>query len=377
MDADELELVVNQAENLMDEDDTPPIVSSQRGVNKSLGANLTDSDIIALRKRHPFLVDFSDRFIRSQTVGDLMKIQTATIKIQEFERGKDAEDRLAANKASLLTSFSDIEAGKDNRVSHLHIGRFLGGAGCSAVRLWLTARQMIDIHGYPPIGCYDMGAVGLAGYVSAKGWIEIANPASTKLSIKMFNINSCKLSKGDELSEFSELNEFKLALRALRTALSMVMPWNFSVLALEGFFFQTNFCNAELMNVEKKSFFLAKFTDYALHQNADRWRDAEPFLTAGELKTAFASFFGAQPQAALQSKVKKGAGSKSGSAKQVDPKLTLGVCFAWNQGQCTKASGTCTTTKGRPLKHICDHVADQAKPLEICGKEHIRKDFHK
>lgn len=369
--------MVSQAEELMGEDDTANTHFSHKTAVKSLGENLTDNDIVALRKRHPFLADFSDRFIRSQTVGDLMKIQTATIKIQEFEKGKDAEDRLASNKAALLSSFSEVEAGKDNRVSHLHKGRFLGGAGCSAVRLWLTARQMIDIHGFPPIGCYDMGAVGLAGYVSAKGWIEIANPASTKLSIKMFNINSCKMSKGDEFSDFSELNEFKLALRALRTALSMVMPWNFSVLALEGFFFQTNFCHSELANVEKKSFFLAKFTDYALHQNADRWRDAEPFLTAGELKTAWSSFFGAQPQAAIQSKAKKGAASKPTSQKQVDPKLSLGVCFAWNQGQCTKAAGTCVTSKGRPLKHICDHVADQSKPLEICGKEHIRKDFHK
>jgi hypothetical protein len=43
----------------------------------------------------------------------------------------------------------------------------------------------------PPIGNYDMGALGLAGYVSARGWAEIHNPASTKLSIKLFNINNC------------------------------------------------------------------------------------------------------------------------------------------------------------------------------------------
>jgi hypothetical protein len=56
----------------------------------------------------------------------------------------------------------------------------------------------------PPIGSYDMEAIGLAGYVSSKGWVEISNPASTKISIKMFNINNCgsraagKKSEGDE-----------------------------------------------------------------------------------------------------------------------------------------------------------------------------------
>jgi hypothetical protein len=29
------------------------------------------------------------------------------------------------------------------------------------------------------------------------------------------------------------------------------------------------------------------------------------------------------------------------------------------------------------LKHVCDHIADPAKPNDVCGKDHIRKDFHK
>jgi hypothetical protein len=33
--------------------------------------------------------------------------------------------------------------------------------------------------------------------------------------------------------------------------------------------------------------------------------------------------------------------------------------------------------KGRPLKHVCDYAADRNKPTEVCGKDHMRKDFHK
>jgi hypothetical protein len=74
--------------------------------------------------------------------------------------------------------------------------------------------------------------------------VNIHNPASTKLSVKQFNINNCgsrAASKKDSGLEDDalELGEFKLAVLVLRTAMAFVMPWNFSVMALEGFLLQT------------------------------------------------------------------------------------------------------------------------------------------
>jgi hypothetical protein len=152
---------------------------------------ISDDDIASLRRKHGFLADFSDDFIRGTPIGDLMKIESTAMKLKELERGKDVDDRLAANKAALASTFTEVAAGRDNRWSELHAARFLGGAGCSAVRLWLTARDKLGLAGHPPIGSYDMGAVGLAGYVSARGWCEMHNLGSSKLSIKLFNINNC------------------------------------------------------------------------------------------------------------------------------------------------------------------------------------------
>ena len=112
-------------------------------------------------------------------MGDLMKIETTSMKIRELERAKDASDKLAANKAALATTFTSISEGRDNRSSSLHPAGFLGGAGCSAARIWLTARETVGLKGYPPIGNYDMGAVGLTRYVSAKGWSELHNMSSS------------------------------------------------------------------------------------------------------------------------------------------------------------------------------------------------------
>jgi hypothetical protein len=233
----------------------------------------------------------------------------------------------------------------------------------------------------PPVGNYDLGSVSLTGYASAKGWAELANPASTKISVRMFSINSssgrASSKKTDSDDEFLDVSEFKLALRVMRTALAFIMPWNHSVLALEGFFFQNNFCSQDLANVERKASTLARFADYVLAQNSDRWRDSEPYLSARDLKSVWAAFFGAQPHAAAGQKNKKANNQKQNSQKTPDPRLALGICFAWNLGQCLKPAGTCATAKGSPLKHVCDYVADPAKPTEVYGKDHIRKDFHK
>jgi hypothetical protein len=58
-------------------------------------------------------------------------------------------------------------------------------AGCSATKLWLTAREAIS---HPPISTYDMKIMVLAGFGTPRGWCDTANPSSPKFSIWMFNI---------------------------------------------------------------------------------------------------------------------------------------------------------------------------------------------
>jgi hypothetical protein len=368
---DELADEVSQAHELLDEESRQPLLKDPGSTSVQM---MTDEDVRVLREKHSFLRDFLDQFIRTTQIGDLMRIQSTALKAKELEKSREVEDRLASNKASLVTTFTLVDAGRDNRQTVLHSSRFLPGATCSTVRLWLAAREVLGLEPFKSVSSYDMTSVGLAGHVSARGWAELHCPASTKLSIKMFSINICVARASKKLVDediIMEIGEFKLALRTLRTAMSFVMPWNFSILALEGFYFQTNFCANDLSGVDKKSWMLVKFTDYVLAQNADRWRDAEPFLTAGELKTAWASFFGSQPLATVQNKFKKEA------PRKFDPRIGLGICFGYNNGTCSKQPGTCTTAKGRPLKHVCDFVADASKPTEICGQEHKRKDVHK
>ncbi len=88
---------------------------------------------------------------------------------------------------------------------------------------------------------HDKAGIRLSGFVSSHGWVELANPASRRLSLKLFNIKSCarrafnkKSDKEDSsLQAFTELGEFQLVLRTWRTAAMLIMPWNHSFTALE------------------------------------------------------------------------------------------------------------------------------------------------
>jgi hypothetical protein len=68
----------------------------------------------------------------------------------------------------------------DNKWLVLHLARFLSGAACSTQELWSQARTVIGINRHPPWSNYDMTAIGLGDFVTARGWLESGNPASTR-----------------------------------------------------------------------------------------------------------------------------------------------------------------------------------------------------
>jgi hypothetical protein len=363
---------------------------------------MADSDLVALRMKMPFLKDFSDAFIRSTKPECLLKMEATSMKMKELEFKKDAEEKLANNRAALGTNPTPVKDGVDDRWLLLHPARFLPGAGCSAAKLWLAARESIGLTGAPPLGNYDMNACGLGGFVTAKGWVELANPASARMTIRYFNINNCnakasthKPDGGDSLmAEFTEIGEFKLALRTLRTAAMFVMPWNFSYVALENFLISNQFCRDDIGSLDKQAALLTSFTDYILAENASRWRNAEPFLAAGDLKTAWQSFFSARPQAALarkaqaQQQLQQPARNKQNqqAARATPPPAGnsatnrrlpfIPVCYNWNRNICPKPDGSCISRYNVPLQHVCDHRPNPANLLEYCGQAHRRVTNH-
>jgi hypothetical protein len=110
MDSGELENDIQQARLLLDEEASRSQGRSGQRDEGQRGGRLVlaDEDIGVLRRKHPFLAEFSDNFIRNTPIGDLMKIQSTAMKAGELEKAKDVDDRLAVNKSALASTFTTV-----------------------------------------------------------------------------------------------------------------------------------------------------------------------------------------------------------------------------------------------------------------------------
>jgi hypothetical protein len=204
----------------------------------------------------------------------------------------------------------------DDRVELLHPARFLGGTVCSSKKLWLAARDIIGLEGIVPLSSYDMATVGLGGCVTNRGWVEIHNPASTSLSLKMFssaNMGSATagtkrltladgeaaINVGEHLKEIVHMEELKHAIRAAGRAMAMALPWNRSVDAIDGWLHNSNYGLADLNGRPDRVPLLVDFINYVFNMNANAWQQREPFLGTGDIKTLWGEWFGSRPASYL------------------------------------------------------------------------------
>ncbi len=393
-----------------DENDRVPVNGGMAGDHdgQEAGFKISDHDLDNLKKRHPFLVEYSDTMLRSYPIETLLKLESTSIKLKNLEKSRAAEERLAVNRDSLVDTLIKVKEGEDNRITRLHEARFLPGMSCSASKMWEAARKQLGNKGHQAIGTYDMKSIGLAGHVTPQGWGAIHDPGSSSISLKMFSINNCgrKLSfkngeQDDGLVDVAEVGEFKMALRVMREAMAFVHPWNKSVAAIEGFLLQSHFCSKDLEGLDKQAVLLTQFTDYILRENSNRWRGLEAFVSIEEMKGAWDSFFGARPQSML---AKSRRGQSSGSGPQqgqgqpqgqlsgggqlggrqvgagrpyVHPSLFYeDICVMWNVGKCNKAPGNCFTKGGKPLRHVCNFRPDYTRNMPPCGANHASCFYH-
>ncbi len=160
---------------------------------------------------------------------------------------------------------------------------------------------------------------------------------------------------------------------------------------------QTNFCSADLEGVDKPGQMLSQFIDYELRENSNRWKGQEDFLTTGDLRTTWEAFFSARPQAALAKSKKAIQFSRNLQYRPAQQPTSLAstqktagvggnnvvqamyfedICVNFNMGRCLKAPGTCTTKRGRSLRHICNFRPNPANPAAYCGANHTACHFH-
>ena len=76
-------------------------------------------DLAAMKSKFPFLLEYTDSFIRETGIHILIKAETASRKLLDMDRNKKAEDKLFSNRDILTTASIQVSSGQDNRLDIL------------------------------------------------------------------------------------------------------------------------------------------------------------------------------------------------------------------------------------------------------------------
>ncbi len=89
----------------------------------SSSGRISSEDLKVMREKFPQLNDFSEQFLQSRILEELLRIESTSLRIRDSEKARETEERLAQNKYNLASKFYDVPVGKDNRWSELHPAR--------------------------------------------------------------------------------------------------------------------------------------------------------------------------------------------------------------------------------------------------------------
>jgi hypothetical protein len=260
-----------------------------------------------IRQKFPHLSDFPDLVVRDMNYETIHQLNNSIGAQSEAHRKAEPNERVLHNLNALQ---KPVPAGQDNRNTILHPARFLGGPVCSNQRLWQQAREYLGPQGVEPLANFDLRTIGLGGHVTTRGWVEIHNPGSTNLTLKLFSIKNvanstrgtqhfaladsdCVVSQGESLLDIVDLDNFKTAVRAAEVAQQLATPWNKSITALNSFIIASDYCAKDLTGRANRAGILTEFVNYVFTQNAENWRSGDPFLSTTDISTHWAQWFGA------------------------------------------------------------------------------------
>ena len=275
--------------------------SHPQGPSSSVNAN-------HIRQLVPQLAHMTDEYLLSQPIDALYRLCREEKQAEASKAAKGTEVRLHHNFKKAADNPIYLE-GYDNRANTLHPARFLPGAGVPVQNLWLHARRLWGQDGVDAIGNYDLEALGCSGCVTSRGWELLHKPGSPELSLKMFTVtNMGHMASGgktislvgedgitvhENLKDFTDMAEFKLAVRNLKVAAQLATPWNFSFAVIDGFLQANDYMEGKLDGL-KKATVLTGFFDHVIQTNAAAWVQEAPFLDSAKLMAVWNSWWGSR-----------------------------------------------------------------------------------
>ena len=323
----------------------------------------------------PQLKELPESLLRKLPMDAMFQLNSALAKEKKSSEKLGVNTRLAHNAKRVARHPATVEKGLDNRRDQLHPARFLGGVNSALAEQWSAARSAIGDAGIVALGNYDLDAIGCGGCVSPKAWLEIHNPASQELKLKLFHLpnvaasglstkrlNSDGGEEGESLKEIADMEGFRVALNTAREAMASALPWNRSISAVVGLMMNTNYLQDDVGGNPKRAAILTEFIDYIFSRNALNWENSQPFLTTDDLTHVWSNW-----------RCKRGISQKSSEPKKKEKdqkKEGNNVCRLYNTKVCkSQTEKECKSSWGKQLKHLCNKFIGGGK---MCLKEHPR-----
>ena len=201
----------------------------------------SDKELEDILSLFPWAENLPSSLIQKSTLLEISSMNKSNLTSSDLSR-QGMSNRLQANSKSLSApKFTGSHC--DNSSNELRPVRFDRFPRISIRDLMIAAKKQIPVNGIPPCDTNDLEFFSLANHVSARGWVEVHNPGSTSMTLKMFSrFNSSSSSSssqakfsllangeaigvGENYKDIFSMSELKQSLRAYQQASFMALPW--------------------------------------------------------------------------------------------------------------------------------------------------------
>jgi len=332
--------------------------------------------IDGFKQTWPHLAYMDEALLATATLKELASLGRSRV-----SQSKMVTARLSQNYDAVSSSPVSVEAGTDDCTGQVHSSRFLRGFVGDPQELWIQARAVIGSGGLVPITNYELVSSGIGDLLTPKVWEEAHQPGSRLLTIQMLSTKSVEAAlrfpdRAEAPKSFETLQDLKMAVATLETAIQRIMPWNLSFRTLSLFLITNDFGYSDLGGKSSKLDLLSNFVNEVILANARAWEERKKFLSHQDLCGKWSAFLN-RNQGSLRGEQNSRKQNKNSRPSQGNgdgkPRLPKWVCKKFNLGDCPE-KGDRHESYWDPtffLKHVCSKVGTDGR---FCYQSHSEKD---
>ena len=269
------------------------------------GSRYSEIELQQIRNLWPWTCNLPVNLIQRTSIMDLSSMNKSNQTSTDMSR-QGMTNQLQANTRSLALP-KHTGSHLDDSLHKICRVRFDRFSRLSVRDLIAEAKKIIPREGHPPSDNYDLEFFGLSHCISARGWIEVHNPASTTMCLKMFsrhNSSSTSSSSqakfsligngeaigvGENYKEIASMQELRQSLRAYQMASLMALPWYPAPAALIIFLEHNQFLSGEIHSGNQARV-LTDFINTVFLKNAKLWGSSDPPLSVELLRNTWQHF---------------------------------------------------------------------------------------